>query len=214
MPQNFAPTAKVAGDPLELLTSINPEDAPDTAPVTILVARKIKAGQEANFEAALTDLQRILQSHDGFQELKAYHPGTPDDEHKVVLFFQNAAALAAWQSCAARKAWLERVKPLEDAAPRAQIHTGLTGWSATSKQEGLTAPPPLKMALVTWMGVFPIILVVNYFVAPHLKSLPIWLSSALTSGILVVLMNKAVLPFMTQLMTGFLYPEIKLAGKK
>lgn len=206
-------TPKMPSDPLFSLKPGASKEDQNNAPVTILVARKIKADHHEEFEKALADLERILEAQPGFQDLKAYEPGTPDDEHKVVLFFENATALAGWQESLERKAWLERVKPLEEAAPRAQIHTGITSWSAVPQQEGLTAPPPLKMALVTWMGVFPIILAVNYFVAPHLKSLPVWLSSALISGILVVLMNKAVLPFMTRLMTGFLYPEIKLPGR-
>lgn len=212
-----APSAEPSLEPNDPLVSLAPRpDAatPDAAPITVLVARKIKKGREREFESALAELQTILEKQPGFQELKAYQPGPPAKEHQIVLSFDNAANLADWQKCAERRAWLERVKPLEEASPRSQVHTGIESWFASPEQEGLAQPPKWKMAVVSWLGIFPIILVVNYTVMPHLKSWPTWASSALTSIILVTLMQTGILPMMTRLTSRFLYPEVKLPPRR
>ena len=195
-------------DPLVALAAASP--AQDAVPVTVLVARKIRRGQEKQFEAALAQLREILENQPGFQEFKAYQPGTAEDEHKVVLSFDNAADLALWQQSPQRKTWLLQIKPLEEAPPRAQIHTGLESWFALPEQEGLAPPPKHKMALVTWLAVFPLITLVNYLLAPRLEWMPIWLRSAIISALLVTLMTSAVMPFMTRRMAKFLYPEVEL----
>lgn len=216
-PQDSPPAALCEpNDPLIALASeaAAPEAAaPDATPVTILVARRIKPDQEKEFESALAELQQILESQQGFTELKAYQPGTPEDEHKVVVSFENATHLARWQESPERKAWLLRVKPLEMEPPRAQIHTGLESWFALPEQEGLAPPPRYKMGLVTWLAIFPTITLVNYFLAPHLESLPIWLSSGLISALLVTLMTNWIMPFMTRRTAKFLYPEIELPAR-
>ncbi len=185
----------------------------DDAPVTTLVVRKIKPEHRAQFERALVDLKMMLENQPGFQEIKAYRPGPPDHEHKIAFSFANAASLADWQQSPTRQKWLEGVKPLEAKASHAQIHSGNQNWFALPEKEGLSAPPPLKLALVTWMGIYPIVTLTEYLISPHLESLPVWLSCALTSALLVTLMNKYVLPYLTRKMGRFLYPEVELPGR-
>lgn len=205
-------TATESNDPL---VAIAPDAQTQSAlPVTVLVARKIKKGKETEFESALAELQQILEDQPGFQELKAYQPGTPEDEHKVVLSFDAAAHLAQWQDAAQRKAWLSRVKSLEEEPPRAQIHTGLEGWFALPEQEGLAPPPRYKMGIVTWLAIFPTITLANYVLAPRLELLPVWVRSGLMSALLVTLMTNWIMPFMTRRLANFLYPEVKLPPRQ
>ena len=186
----------------------------EEVPVTVLVSRRIRAGREEAFEERLQALNLLLKQQDGFREMKAYKPGTPDDEHKVMLHFASARDLERWQQSPQREAWLQSVRPLEAEAPRAQILTGLETWFTLPGQEGLQPPPAHKMGFVTWLGIFPLVTAANLWVVPHLDPLPPIGKSAITTALTVTLMTYGVMPRLTKLCARFLYPEIELPHPK
>lgn len=190
------------------------DEAPGDVPVTILVSRRVRRGCEAQFEACVRELSNLLQDRPGFTDIKAYAPGAPDDEHKVVLCFKSAHDLEAWQQCEARGAWLERVKPLEEAPPRAQVLTGMEGWFTLPTQEGMAPPPRHRMAVVTWLGIFPMLTLVNLLLVPRLEWMSPVVRSALTSAMMVTLMTFVIMPRLTRACAKWLYPEIELPNRR
>ena len=64
------------------------------------------------------------------------------------------------------------------------------------------------MAIVTWMGIFPLALLTSYTIAPVLGS---WihplLVSMLSTGLITVAMTWLVMPTLVPLFSNWLYPE-------
>src|SRR5262249_38959792 len=56
---------------------------------------------------------------------------------------------------------------------RTQVLTGLESWFTLPTQPGVPPPPPYKMALVTWVTIFPLITLVVVATAPLLGPLPL-----------------------------------------
>jgi len=56
---------------------------------------------------------------------------------------------------------------------RAEFLTGLESWFTLPARPGAAAPPPYKMALVTWVTIFPLITVVVIVAAPLIGGLPL-----------------------------------------
>ena len=88
--------------------------------------------------------------------------------------------------------------------------TGLEFWFARPVPPGAASHPPprWKMATVTIVGLFPLILLV----APRLRSLLIGsLNAALTTlvvvAVIVALMTWLVMPILVRLAAAWLYPE-------
>lgn len=204
------PVALEAANANAALSVENAPLSPCDPPVTILVSRRLKKGCETQFQNLLAELQELLEKREGFVEMKAYQPSDEDDAHKIVLAFRGASQLKAWQDSPERRDWIARVKPLEAAPPRAQILTGIESWFTLPAKEGLAPPSRLKMAIVTWLAVFPLVTLSNLWLVPHLDPLPPVGRSALTSILLVTLMTYVVMPRMTRICARFLYPEIEI----
>jgi uncharacterized protein len=88
-----------------------------------------------------------------------------------------------------------------------QVLTGLESWFTLPTQPGSPPPPPYKMALVTWVTIFPLITLVVVATAPLVGSLPLVARLAVTTAVTVPLMTWVVMPRMTRLLHRWLYPD-------
>jgi len=71
----------------------------------------------------------------------------------------------------------------------------------------MKAPPPrYKMVLVTWLGVFFTISILNRLLVPLLSGLPALLKSLMITGLTVILLTYLIMPRLTQLFRKWLYP--------
>ena len=70
-------------------------------------------------------------------------------------------------------------------------------------------PPRARMALVTWLGIFPTVSFFLYFVLPYLQGLPFLPRTALLTALIVMTMTWVVMPRLTRWMRGFLNPHAK-----
>jgi uncharacterized protein len=96
---------------------------------------------------------------------------------------------------------------LEERPPNFEVMTGLETWFAVSNSATLrpiVPPSRYKMALITWLAIFPLIVVINLLFGNILAQLPMLLRSLILSATLVLLMTYIVMPRMTRLFTHYL----------
>jgi len=169
--------------------SAEPELPADAdGPVTTTVTRRIKPGHQAAYEV--------------FRPA----PGA-SDEYRIVYRFDSAAHLRAWLDSPERAAWLARAEPHVAGPMRTQVLTGLEGWFTLPTQPGAPPPPPYKMAILTWVTIFPLITLVVVASAPLLGRLPLVIRLAVTTLVTVSLMTWVVMPRVTRLLHRWLYPN-------
>ena len=123
------------------------------------------------------------------------------------LFFVIVAGLFAWTVWALRRTKLLWVAmPL--GLPLTMAVTNLTCYyySMFMLAGVLVAPPRCKMAIVTWLAIFPLISLLSYATAPITGDLPIVVRVLVTTALAVPLMTYAVMPRMTRLFRRWLYP--------
>jgi antibiotic biosynthesis monooxygenase (ABM) superfamily enzyme len=85
--------------------------------------------------------------------------------------------------------------------------TGLETWFTLPSSGPIVPPPRYKMAIVTWLAVFPLATGVFYAAAPVFTRLPPIGRSLAMSVILVPVMTYIVMPRMTRLFRNWLYPD-------
>ena len=66
------------------------------------------------------------------------------------------------------------------------------------------APPPYKIALLTWVGAYPVITVIIAVLGPPTARWPLPLRTLLISVLMVVALTWAVLPALRYLLRGWL----------
>jgi uncharacterized protein len=190
--------------------SLEPELPADAhGPVTTTVTRRIKPGHEAAYEAFLAGISGAARAFPGYLGIEVFRP-TPSGrggEYRTVYRFDSLAHLQAWVDSPERAAWLQRAEPHVAGPMRTQVLTGLEGWFTLPTQPGLPPPPRYKMAVLTWATIFPLITLVVVATAPLLRSLPLVLRLAVTTGVTVPLMTWVVMPRVTRLLHRWLYPD-------
>ena len=187
---------------------VEPELPADAdGPVTTTVTRRIKPGHEAAYEGFLAGISGAARAFPGYLGVEVFRPAPGQGgEYRTVYRFDSAAHLQGWLDSPERAAWLQRAEPHVAGPMRTQVLTGLESWFALTTQPG-TPPPPYKMAIVTWVTIFPLITLVVVAIAPLLGSLPLVLRLAVTTGVTVPLMTWVVMPRMTRLLHRWLYPD-------
>ena len=130
----------------------------------------------------------------GYLGIEVFRPAAGGaGEYRTVYRFDSPAHLRAWLGSGQRAAWLERAEPHVAGPLRTQFVTGLESWFTLPARPGAAAPPPYKMAVVTWVTIFPLITVVAVVSAPLTGRLPLVPRLAVTTLVTVPLMTWVVI---------------------
>ncbi len=109
-------------------------------------------------------------------------------EYRTVYRFDTAEHLRAWLDSDEHTAWMERAEPHVIGPMHTSFVTGLETWFTLPGQFGMP-PPPYKMALLTWITIFPLITAIVALTGPLLEGLPLAASLAITTALTVPVMT-------------------------
>jgi antibiotic biosynthesis monooxygenase (ABM) superfamily enzyme len=90
---------------------------------------------------------------------------------------------------------------------RTRFLTGLESWFTLPDRPGTPPPPPYKMAVLTWITIFPLITVVVLALDPLLDQLTLIPRLAVTTAATVPIMTWLVMPRMTRLFHRWLFAD-------
>lgn len=181
-------------------------DAQDTS-VTVVISRRVKPGYEAAFETWLAGVTAACSQFPGYLGSSIFRPASPDDpEYRVIVKFDQLSHLRRWETSQERQQWFAQANLLTQAPPDIQVLTGLETWFTLPGRAALVPPPRYKMALVTWVTVFPLITLLSTLLHQQLSPLPNVLRVMVLTGIAVPTMTYLLMPQVTRLLAGWLYP--------
>jgi uncharacterized protein len=194
------------------------DDVPDTGmgsppegsegPVTTTVTRRVKPGHEPFYERFLEGINAAAIGFPGHLGVEVFRPASPSGgEYRVVYRFDTGEHLRAWLDSDERATWLECAEPHVIGPMRTQFLTGLETWFTLPGRRGPPPPPPYKMALLTWITIFPLITLVVVVLDPLLEGLALVPRLAITTAVTVPIMTWLAMPRITRLLRGWLYPD-------
>jgi uncharacterized protein len=173
--------------------------------VTVIVARRVRPGAEADFQAWAAEASAAAAKFPGHMGATLQLPDAASGpEHVLVFRFASLADLRRWEQSDERRHYLERAVELTEGDPNVQLLTGMEGWFVPPPH-AVAPPPRYKMAIVTGAAIFPLVVGFNALVAPLLEPLPpIW-RTLLATVFLVTAMTYLVMPPLSRLLRGWLY---------
>ena len=178
------------------------------APVTVLITRRVRRGQARDFERLMAGMQAAAADFPGHVGGYLIQPHDAEDGVYHTLFaFDTDEHLRAWTGSDERQSWLRRIAKVTQGDPATRVLTGLETWFALPAAQTRAPPPRWKMAIVTWMGIFPLELVVEHGRrdAWPASSTPIVVTIIVTA-LIVTAMTWLVMPTLARLFAGWLYP--------
>lgn len=192
-----------------------PAPAPASTPaatrpgsVTTSVVRHVQPGREHDFLRWTEAGMGLARTFPGFLGGGWVMSATDESKYFVQYRFTDQDALSQWLTSPLRKAWIRHGS---DFATDAATHrrTGIEGWfdspdrahppaAADTVDAGPPAPPRRwKQAATIWLGFFPVSLLVNYLLVPHLADAGVVVRTLVVTLICTPLMTYLVLPFLT-----------------
>jgi antibiotic biosynthesis monooxygenase (ABM) superfamily enzyme len=176
-------------------------------PVTTTVTRRVKPGHEPFYERFLEGVITAASEFPGHLGVEVFRPESAGaGEYRTVYRFDTGEHLRAWLDSEERAAWLERAEPHVIGPMRTQFVTGLETWFTLPGHTGTPPPPPYKMALLTWITIFPLITLVVVALGPLLERLALIPRLAITTAVTVPIMTWGAMPRVTRLLRRWLYP--------
>ena len=176
-------------------------------PIHVAITRRVRPGCEAEFQQALREFIEASFSNGAVlgANMLVPLPGSNSSEFGILRTFQSQGERDAFYDSPLFKAWAERAKAFTIGEPvYRQLH-GLEAWFRNPTQP---EPPQWKMALLTFIAVWPVSMAVPALLTPLIgRSVSnIIFAGAVAAGIVVVLTWFA-MPLLVRFARNWLYPK-------
>jgi antibiotic biosynthesis monooxygenase (ABM) superfamily enzyme len=176
--------------------------------LTIVVQHEIKGGFEDKFKAISDEFTAALKKFPGFMGKNIFlHKTHGKTIYSILLRFQDLASVQQWEASDIRNQLKEKLEALVGLQSQYHYLTGLETWFALRSGKPMVPPPRYKMALLTWIGVYTLLLFVNFVFGQFLMPLPLAIRLLVVSVVLVCLMTYVVMPFLVRRLVKWLYPN-------
>ena len=179
-----------------------------TNTITVSITRTVKPGCEADFERALHGFVQRSLSLPGQMGVHIMRPalGSGSREYGIIRKFASRDALTEFRTSPEYLAWTSLAVDLTEGTGRTEELTGLESWF-TLPGAPLRPLPKWKMAIATFLGVFPTATILSVTLGPAIRSWPLILNSVVFNASIVALLTWAVMPLVTRALHGWLHAE-------
>ncbi len=175
-------------------------------PIHIAITRRVRPGCEAEFQAALREFFQTSFAHGGVlgATMIVPPPGSDSREFGILRTFADENERDDFYASPIFKAWEAKCQPLteKDSWSARPLH-GLEAWFRSPQNP----PPRWKMALATFLGVFPVAVILTQTIGPVIQEWPFVIRNAVFNACVVVLLTWAVMPLITRALRGWLHDK-------
>lgn len=179
-----------------------------TDPLTVVVSRRVKKGNQQEFEALSSKMTERASRFPGYLGTAMFRPASEDDpEYRIVFKFHDRESLAAWEASNERAELLEQIESLLVQPSEREVTSGIVTWFTLPGQNPVTPPPKWKMTLVSWLALYPAVTLVFVMFGDWLAQIPLFVRTLLVTAVVMLLMSYVLMPRMTRWFAFWLFPK-------
>jgi antibiotic biosynthesis monooxygenase (ABM) superfamily enzyme len=169
--------------------------------IHVAITRKVKPGHEAAFEESLREFFQESLDHRGVLGVHLISPprGAITREYGILRTFADERERDEFYRSDRFEKWQQRVVELTEGERTYRELHGLEAWF-----RAVAPPPRWKMAVLTWLGVWPTSFLVGSLVGPTVASLPALASAAIVAAFIVACLTWIVMPLLVKFFHGWL----------
>ncbi len=183
---------------------------PEDPSVTVVVRRRTKPGCETDFETAMREFVDFALSFPGNRGIHIIRSERANPrEYTVIDRFKDESSRQEFTTSPPYRDWMVRLRALTEEDPHIVETGGLSGWFTLPDKPTALPPPKVKMAMVTFLGVYPLTSVLPRTIG---RLLPGWhplLVNVIVTGFVVLLLTWVVMPLLVKLFRPWLFPQLK-----
>jgi antibiotic biosynthesis monooxygenase (ABM) superfamily enzyme len=172
--------------------------------IHLVITRRVRPGFEAAFQHELREFLQTSFDHDGVHgaSMLTPPPGSDTREYGILRTFADERERDAFYASPMFKVWDERAAALTEGEPVYRELHGLEAWFRSPHHP----PPRWKMAVATFVGVFPVAMILNLALGPLIRLWPFVLRNAVFNACVVICLTWLVMPLVTRLLHRWLNP--------
>lgn len=179
-----------------------------TDPLTVVVSRRVKKGNQEEFEALSSKMTERASRFPGYLGTAMFRPASPDDpEYRIVFKFRDRESLAAWEASNERAELLEQIESLLVQPSEREVTSGIVTWFTLPGQNPVQPPPKWKMTIVSWLALYPAVTLVFVIFGDLLAQVPLLLRTMMVTIVVMGLMSYVLMPRMTKWFKFWLFPD-------
>ena len=181
--------------------------AADPDPISIGITRRVKSDQVEAFEAWLGEIQTAAAGFDGYAGMDIVRPVDAENPTYVtILRFDSYQQYSAWHESPGRGEAVARSLAMTTGDPVLEEAHGLEAWfTPPAAQASAQRPARYKTAILTIVGLYPLIVVVGALVTAA-TGLPVAIGTLVTVTIVAAIATYWVMPWITRFARHWLYP--------
>ena len=172
-------------------------------PIHVAITRRIKPGCEQEFQTAVKEFFATSLARTGVlgAAMLVPPPGSGSTEYGIIRAFANSAERDAFYVSPLYLEWKKRVAPISEGESEIRDLHGLEAFFRTN---GADLPPRWKMAIATYLGVLPVVMLLALTLGQLLHSWNFILNNVVFNACVVVLLTWVVMPLITRALHGWL----------
>lgn len=171
-------------------------------PVKIVIERRVRPGAKPHFEQWTRSFMMTASRFPGLEGSRVFDFNSTGD-YFILLRFASQAHLENWRNAPEVCDLCKQADAVSTATDRHQVRTGLETWFALpSRSIAPAVPPRWKMALVTWLALFPQVVILSLLIP---SALPMVIRIALLTAAPVAMLTWLVMPRLSELLHEWLY---------
>jgi len=180
-------------------------------PVTAAIVRTVRPGRANEFEVWVDQMRPVVMGFPGYLGTDVIRPrGPANSEYVIVVRFDGYEHLKAFMDSQERAELIKRSELLTVGEPAVQEAHGFTSFfSLPGQPAGPLTPAKYKMAILTLLTLYIPLLGISTLVAMIFRGLPRPLLVLITLVIMVPIMTWYLMPWVTRLFRGWLFPRPK-----
>ena len=177
-----------------------------TDPVTVIITRAVRPGNEQEFEEAVKAWIPNALTFTGYLGVHMLRPPPGSREYGAVLKFRTQMDWDAFRRAPQYLQFLARIRPHLEDEPRVETVYGLESWLTPLGAHATRVPPRWKMALVTWPAVCLTVYLVTLALTPITAGWPWILTFATLNAGVVAGLTWVAMPVFSRLFKAWLFP--------
>lgn len=183
-------------------------------PVSTITLRKVRLGQEAEFEASLKDFFQRSRSCPGQRGVHVVRPvpGSESREWGIMRTFDSEQAKDDFFRSPLFLEWQAVAAPFMEGEHRRQSVTGLETWFTLPGSQAMVPPPKWKMMLLSTLGGALAATGVGLLLGPSLSALAPFARTLSMSLAIAIVMTWWLMPLLSRLLRPWLYQNNRPKG--
>ena len=174
--------------------------------IHIAITRRVRKSRVAEFERVLAEFASRSLAEPGARGVHCLYPppGSDSTEYGIMRSFASAADRDKFYQTPLYREWLAQIEPLVEGEPTYRQLDGLEAWFRNPHGP---MPPRWKMALLTWIAVWPVSIFVPAILVPVLgPNFPQVLAAGLIAAGIVIVLTWVAMPLLVKIAHPWLHP--------